>query len=64
MGDLFDYSQFQSIGPSYGITILVDKETGVNYILAQYGDNINITPRLNLDGTLYVSKGELNDSTN
>ena len=36
--------------------ILIDKETGVNYI-AYYGyDTYAITPRLNADGTLYVSK--------
>ena len=36
--------------------ILIDKETGVNYI-AYYGyDTYGLTPRLNADGTLYVNK--------
>lgn len=46
---------------SYGYyEILIDKETGVNYIL--YSNNYKhadgITPRLNADGTPYVSEVE------
>ena len=35
---------------------VIDKETGVNYIMIGMGGNIAITPRLNVDGSLYVSK--------
>lgn len=40
---------------------LVDEDTGVNYVVISgqiYGNGIGvaITPRLNADGTLYVSK--------
>ena len=38
------------------ITILVDKETGVNYIVRNYFQNSTaITVRLNADGTPYIS---------
>lgn len=46
------------------LNIIIDMETGVNYIEIRSSDGINIIPRLNADGTLYVSKGETNDSTN
>ena len=46
---------------SYETAIIVDENTGVNYIVASgelYGKSrgIAITPRLNKDGTLYVTK--------
>lgn len=46
---------------SYETAIIVDENTGVNYIIASgelYGKSrgIAITPRLNKDGTLYVTK--------
>ena len=46
---------------SYETAIIVDENTGVNYIIASgelYGKSrgIAITPRLNGDGTLYVAK--------
>ena len=46
---------------SYETSIVVDENTGVNYIVASgelYGKSrgIAITPRLNKDGTLYVAK--------
>ena len=35
---------------------LVDEDTGVNYICVDiYGNGIAITPRLNTDGSLYIS---------
>lgn len=47
----------------YGCTYaLVDNETGVNYIVVErnskYGEGVSITPRFNVDGTLYVSEVE------
>lgn len=46
---------------SYETAIIVDENTGVNYIIASgelYGKSrgIAITPRLNKDSTLYVTK--------
>ena len=46
---------------SYETAIIVDENTGVNYIIASgelYNKSrgIAITPRLNGDGTLYVTK--------
>ena len=41
---------------SYHIYTTVDKETGVNYIIASHGDCISIIPRYNADGSLYISK--------
>ncbi len=39
------------------IYITIDKETGVNYIIASHIDGgISITPRYNADGTLYISE--------
>ena len=37
---------------------IVDDNTGVNYIVvaSDYDGSVAITPRLNADGTLYVSK--------
>lgn len=36
--------------------IIVDKETGVNYIVHDFKYEYGITPRLNADGTPYVSE--------
>ena len=41
---------------AYGV--VVDKKTGVNYIIHWYGNAYGITPRLNADGTPYVSEVE------
>lgn len=46
---------------SYDVLVVVDEETGVNYIvvggeLYQEPRGTAITPRLNKDGTLYVTK--------
>lgn len=38
--------------------IIVDRETGVNYISYTNYDMYGITPRLNADGTPYVSEVE------
>lgn len=37
------------------VTILVDKETGVNYLFAQSGYAGGLTPLLNRDGTPVVT---------
>lgn len=45
----------------YNTLTVIDEDTGVNYIVVSsvrysYAAPIAITPRLNADGTLYVSK--------
>lgn len=49
----------QNENGKYETACVVDEETGVNYVvvsLEQYGKaaSIDITPRMNADGTLYV----------
>ncbi|MBO5929831.1 MAG: xylan 1,4-beta-xylosidase [Clostridia bacterium] len=36
-------------------TVLVDKETGVNYLFVQNGNGAGLTPLLNRDGTVVVT---------
>lgn len=45
------YSQ----GALYSIEILVDKETGVNYVFCQSGHAGGLTPLLNKDGTPVIT---------
>ena len=47
------YTQSGCTSPS--MQILVDKETGVNYIYAASGYSGGITPLLNRDGSVVVS---------
>lgn len=47
------YSQGGFTSP--GVKILVDKETGVNYIYAQSGYSGGLTPLLNRDGTPVIT---------
>ena len=35
--------------------VLVDRETGVNYLLASYGSGTGLTPLLDRDGKLIVT---------
>ena len=39
----------------YNTLLVLDEETGVNYIVASCDKGISITPRLNADGSLYVT---------
>ena len=40
-------------GPfGFDVNILLDKETGVNYIVVQGANGISVTPRLDCDGSL------------
>lgn len=40
----------------YNTLIVVDEATGVNYVVvARVGHSVSITPRLNADGSLYVT---------
>ena len=41
----------------YVVSALVDGETGVNYmVVLRRGETATVTPRLNADGSLYVTK--------
>lgn len=52
------YEIKSEVNNGYGPNALtvIDKETGVNYIVIGMGGNLTMTPRLNADGSLYVSK--------
>ena len=50
---LVTYTQNSFTGPYF--QILVDKETGVNYIYAASGYSGGITPLLNSDGTPVIT---------
>ena len=39
-------------------TVIVDAETGVNYLFIRTGYGVGITPLYNADGTLIVTKTE------
>lgn len=43
-------------GYSPNALTVIDRGTGVNYIVISMGGNLTMTPRLNADGSLYVSK--------
>lgn len=45
-----------NLGPYYRTLLVIDEATGVNYVVMRFGESISITPRLNADGSLYVSK--------
>ena len=41
----------------YDTLVVVDSNTGVNYVVVSYNaSSVSITPRLNADGSLYVTK--------
>ncbi len=50
---LVTYSQGGFTAP--GVLVLVDKQTGVNYIYAQSGYSGGLTPLLNRDGTPVIT---------
>lgn len=43
-------------GPGFSKTILVDKETGVNYLYVQAGYSGGLTPLLDADGKPVITK--------
>ncbi len=45
----------ESIGLATGCTVLVDKTTGVNYLLTVCGNGTGLTPLLNADGQVIIS---------
>lgn len=52
-------SKIQTVGLSGTTRIVVDEETGVNYIFHTFSDiGCGMSPRYNPDGTLYVSEVE------
>lgn len=48
----------QNIGFMDATCIVVDEETGVNYIFYKNGYGGGLAPRYNPDGTLYISEVE------
>ena len=49
------------VDESENFTTYVDKETGVNYILYFRFGHVAICPRYNADGSLYITKNEINN---
>lgn len=45
----------ESIGLATSCTVLVDKTTGVNYLLTAHGSGAGLTPLLNADGQVIIS---------
>lgn len=46
------------IGSTTYITVIVDHETGVNYIFYKSGYGGGLSPRYNPDGTLYITEAQ------
>jgi uncharacterized lipoprotein YajG len=51
----------QNANGQYNTLNVVDENTGVNYIVVSFNDGnyvggLSMTPRLNADGTLYITK--------
>ena len=46
----------------YDLQVWVDKKTGVNYYIYVGGERFGITPRLDKNGKVVITKGEKNGS--
>ena len=40
------------------VSVIVDKETGVNYVFYKSGYGGGLSPRYNADGTLYITEAQ------
>ena len=52
----FSLSRTERINANEVVSIMVDKETGVNYIFFKIGYGGGMSVRYNADGTIYTSK--------
>ncbi|HJA66156.1 DUF6440 family protein [Lachnoclostridium sp. An169] len=46
----------ETTGSVKGFYVVVDKETGVNYLIAKFGAGVGICPLINKDGKPIVTK--------
>lgn len=50
----FIVKEEQFLGMAGLLSVVVDSETGVNYIIAGNGDSVHITPLLDKDGKVMI----------
>ena len=51
----FSRTTYDMQGTTY-VTVIVDHETGVNYVFYKSGYGGGLSPRYNADGTLYITE--------
>ena len=51
----FSRTTYDMTGTTY-VSIIVDQETGVNYVFYKSGYGGGLSPRYNADGTLYITE--------
>ena len=56
--DRFDIKDRETLGLITDARVIVDKETGVNYLLASYGNGCGLTPLLDAEGKPIISEIE------
>ena len=54
--DRFDIKDRESLGLLTDVRIIIDKETGVNYLYVCYGYGGGLTPLLDADGKPIITK--------
>ena len=52
----FDIKDRENLGMFMNANVLVDKETGVNYLYVNYGSSGGLTPLLDSDGKPVITK--------
>ena len=53
----FSRTTYNMQGTTY-VSVIVDHETGVNYVFYKSGYSGSISPRYNADGTLYITEAQ------
>ena len=56
--DRFDIKEKDGIGMATHAMVIIDKETGVNYLFFHLGDAGGLTPLLDKEGKPIVTRGE------
>ena len=54
--DRFEIEERESVGFITTATVIIDKETGVNYLFVQSGNGGGLTPLLDADGKPIVTE--------
>ena len=53
----FSRTTYDMTGTTY-VSVIVDHETGVNYVFYKSGYGGGLSPRYNADGTLYITEAQ------
>ena len=53
----FSRTTYDMQGTTY-VSVIVDQETGVNYVFYKSGYGGGLSPRYNADGTLYITEAQ------